>query len=265
MAERQDRAIATTAGEIGVRIYRPPGVAPEAPALLYLHGGGFVLFGLDTHDRLMREYAAQAQVVVIGIDYPLSPEVRFPVALHLIGALVEWLGPNGASLGIDPQRLAIAGDSAGANLSVAACLLLRDRGAMPFRAIVANYGFFSTTVSDAAEATLGGPDALLNRDELLDYARNYLRDATQAGNPLAFPLSGEFHNLPATLLVVPELDVLAEQSFSMAARMTAAGVRTTVIRYPGATHSFLEAMSIAAVARQGIADGAAFLAGHLHV
>lgn len=262
MAETVEHVIATDAGDVRIRVYRPEGAGQASPALIYLHGGGFVLFSLDTHDRLMREYAGRAGVAVIGIDYPLSPEARFPAALDRIGAAVRWLADRGASIGIDPERLAIGGDSAGANLAVAAAVDLRGR--VRLRAILSNYGFFSTIVSDDAEARLGGPDALLHRDELLGYARNYLEHDAQAADPRAFPLSADLAGLPPTLLLIPELDVLAEQSVSMAERLAAAGVAAETIVYPGATHSFLEAMSIADVARRGIADGAAFLARHLY-
>ncbi len=154
------------------------------------------------------------------------------------------------------------GDSAGANLAIATAVDLR--GSVAFDAILSNYGFFSTVVSDDAEARLGGADALLHRDELLGYARNYLTHAAQAADPRAFPLSADLAGLPPTLLLIPGLDVLAEQSVAMARRMRAAGVAAETVIYPGATHSFLEAMSIADLARRGIADGAAFLAGHLH-
>lgn len=262
MAETFDRVVATDAGDVRIRVHRPQGVGPTAPALLYIHGGGFVLFSLDTHDRLMREYAAGAGIVVVGIDYPLSPEARFPVALDRIGAVARWIARAGATIGVDPRRLAIGGDSAGANLAVATAIDLR--GSVAFDAILSNYGFFSTMVSDDAEARLGGEDALLHRDELLGYARRYLADMAQASDPRAFPLSADPGGLPPVLLLVPELDVLAEQSVAMAARMQAAGVAAETIVYPGATHSFLEAMSIADLARRGVADGAAFLARHLH-
>lgn len=262
MADTVERTIATDAGGVRIRVYRPQGAGAMAPALLYIHGGGFVLFSLDTHDRLMREYAAAAGVVVVGIDYPLSPEARFPVALDRIGAAARWIAAHGATIGVDPRRLAIGGDSAGANLAIATAVDLR--GSVAFDAILSNYGFFSTVVSDDAEARLGGADALLHRDELLGYARNYLTHAAQAADPRAFPLSADLAGLPPTLLLIPGLDVLAEQSVAMARRMRAAGVAAETVIYPGATHSFLEAMSIADLARRGIADGAAFLAGHLH-
>ncbi len=113
------------------------------PGLVYLHGGGWTLFSIDTHDRVMREYASRAGCCVIGVDYALSPEQKFPVPLEQIVDVVDWLAEQGRALGIDADRLAIGGDSAGANLSVATCLLRRDQASIPpLRAMLLNYGAF---------------------------------------------------------------------------------------------------------------------------
>lgn len=254
MAETRDLTVETSAGSLGLRIYRPAGLPDgPAPTLLYLHGGGFVFFSLDTHDRLMREYAAAGGFLVVGVDYPLAPEHRYPLALNRIVALVRLLGTH---LGIDPERLAVGGDSAGANLALATCLRLRDAGASMPRAILSNYGGFSGNVSDEAEAAHGGPGAVLTQDEMRWFFDQYLTDSAQYDDPYACPMAaGDLTGLSPMLLIVPALDVLTEQSIAIAARMPG----TTVSIYPGATHSFLEAMSISAVARAAIAEGAAWV------
>ena len=237
-----------------------PGLATPAPALIYLHGGGFMLFSVDTHERLMREYAAAAGVIVLGVEYPLAPEARYPEALEAIVALVDWLGHEAPRIGVDAQRLAIGGDSAGANLALATALTLRDRGdPRVLAALLLNYGAFSEQCSDLAEATNGGPDAVLNRAEVQFYFDSYVRDASDFADPYVCPARATFEALPPTFIVVPERDVLAEQSIAMAQRLAEAGVVVTEKVYPGATHSFLEAMSMSRVAREAIADGAAFL------
>lgn len=110
MAETRDIMVETGAGSLRVRRHRPVGVAENnAPALLYLHGGGFVFFSLETHDRLMREYAERGAFVVIGVDYPLSPEAKYPVALDHVVALFRWIAVHGSSIGLDPDRIAIGG------------------------------------------------------------------------------------------------------------------------------------------------------------
>ncbi len=261
MAETFERRFDAGAGELRIRVYRPEGAVVPAPALVYLHGGGFTLFSIDTHDRLMREYAAAGGFTVIGVDYPLSPEHKYPVALDRIEALMLWLEAHGATLGVDPARLAVGGDSAGGNLSFATALRLRARGEGGLiRAILSNYGYFTPEVSDDAEARFGGPGSIMDRAEAQSYYANYLDD-WQAGtrDPLACPILADLTGLPPVMLVIPECDLLTEQSIAMEARLEAAGVETEARIYAGATHSFLEAMSIAAVARRAIRDGAAFV------
>jgi len=251
MASTVDLEVPVAGGTMRVRRL-DPGVAGPAPALIYLHGGG-----------LMREYAAAAGMVVLAVDYPLSPEARYPEALHTIVALVDWLRSDGHLTGIDAGRLAIGGDSAGANLALATALSFRDRGDTALSALMLNYGAFAESCSDAAEAANGGPSAVLNRNEVRFYFDHYVRSAADFADPLACPARARFAALPPSFLVVPERDVLAEQSIAMQAAMAAAGVAVTSKLYPGATHSFLEAMSISRVAREAIADGAAFLRAQL--
>lgn len=261
MAETREHVAETVEGPLRVRVYRPQGVADgPLPALVYMHGGGFVLFSLDTHDRLMREYAAAGGFVVLAVDYPLSPEARYPAALDRITAFMLWLSESGETLGIDAARLAIGGDSAGANLALATCLRLRQRGRLgPVQAVLANYGAFSTDNSDAAEAEFGGPGSVLDRAEMQWFWGHYLASPEQAADPFACPLRADLRGLPPTFLVIPELDLLTEQSLAMRDRLAEAGVATEARIYRGATHSFLEAMSVSALAREAIADGAAFV------
>ena len=265
MAQTAEHVVPTSTGPLRIRVYNP-GLPAPAPALIYLHGGGFVLFSIDTHDRLMREYAAAGGFLVIGVDYPLSPEARYPTALNQVVELVDWLGGSwGAEIGIDGRRLAIGGDSAGANLSLATALRLRDRGtAGLLRGLLLNYGAFAADCSDEAEARLGGEGAVLDRAEMDFYLSNYLgQEGGSSSDPYAAPLFASVEDLPPAFLVIPECDILSEQSFVMEERMRQAGVSVSSVEYAGATHSFLEAMGVAAVARRAIADGAAFVTGVL--
>jgi acetyl esterase len=258
MARVTEQDVPTSGGPLRVRLYNP-GLKDPAPALIYLHGGGFILFSLDTHDRLMREYAAAGNFLVLGVDYPLSPEARYPTALNQIIELVDWLYDGGAeALGVDANRIAIGGDSAGGNLSVATALRLRDRGTPDrLKGLLLNYGAFGTECSDEAEARFGGPDAVLQRAEMQHYYESYLgADGVARADPYAAPLTADLKGLPPAFLVIPECDLLSEQSFAMVERLKEAGVEVTSTVYRGATHSFLEAMSVAEVARRAIQDGA---------
>jgi len=265
MARTFDRQVPVRGGELRIRVF-DPGLADGAPMLIYLHGGGFTLFSLETHGRLMREYAAAAGMIVVGVDYPLSPEVRYPTALDQLVDLIDWLAAEGAAtLGGDPGRIAIGGDSAGANLSLAASLRLRDRdGSVALRALLLNYGAFTGRCSDEAEARHGGAGSVMDRAEVEYYFENYLGGGRiDSDDPYVCPANADLADLPPAFLVIPECDILSEQSYAMAERMVAAGVDASSQIYPGATHSFLEAMSIAEVARRAIADGAAWLRDRL--
>jgi len=259
MAATVERIVSFGGADVRIRVH-DPGPDGAKPALVYLHGGGWTLFSLDTHDRLMREYAARAGVVVVGVEYALSPEAKFPVALRQVCAVVRWLGANATTVGVDRERVALGGDSAGANLTAAACLTLRDEGAGRLvRAMVLNYGVFDRHPSREARERFGGPGFMLGADEMDGLWRNYLRDERDADDPLACPIHARLAGLPPAFLVIPECDLLAEQSLRMADGLRVAGVRTEAKLYRGASHSFLEAVSIAAVAGRALDETAAWL------
>jgi acetyl esterase len=258
MARTTEHVVPTSTGGLRVRLY-DPGLPSPAPVLIYLHGGGFILFSIDTHDRLMREYAAAGGFAVLGVDYPLSPEARYPAALDQLVELVGWLHREGGQQrGIDPQRLAMGGDSAGANLTVATALRLRDRSVGGrLKGLLLNYGAFGIGCSDEAEARFGGEGAVLQRAEMDHYFTSYLgTNGLARPDSYATPILADLDGLPPAFLTIPECDLLAEQSHEMAHRMDLAGIDVTSVVYRGATHSFLEAMSVAEVARRAIRDGA---------
>ncbi|NJO12248.1 MAG: alpha/beta hydrolase fold domain-containing protein [Gammaproteobacteria bacterium] len=213
MLQTWSTAASTRHGEVRVRIHKP--CEGTLPALIYLHGGGWTLFSIDTHDRVMREYAARARCAVVGIDYALAPEARFPVALEQIVDTVAWLGSRGGEFAIDASRLAIGGDSAGANLSVATCLSLRDAGHQLLRAMLLNYGAFTTECSAEACRRYGGPQYMLGCEEMAVYWANYMRGPADSRNPLVCPLLARLEGLPPAFLAVAECDILGEQSLRL--------------------------------------------------
>lgn len=253
-------------GPLGVRIrIHRPDARQVLPVLIYVHGGGWTLFSLDTHDRLMREYAARAGVAVVGIDYSLSPEAKFPRALDEIVSVVRWLRSEGAAHGLDPQRIAIGGDSAGGNLSVAANLaLLRDRDA-PLSAILVNYGAFDRESVYPSYQRYDGPEYNLTTAEMAVFWENYLRGAQDFGDPLASPMRAEVAGLPPTFFAIAACDVLADENRAMADRLRAAGVPVALCEYAGATHSFLEAVSISPLADRALAEASTWLAAQISV
>ena len=250
---------------VRVRLYHPEPRAAPGGCLVYLHGGGWTLFSIDTHDRLMREYAARTGLIVAGVDYALSPEARFPVALGEAAAVLRWLAIEGDRLGVDRGRLAVGGDSAGANLARAAALSLRDAGEGELvRAMLLNYGVFQRDSSAEAARRYGGPEFNLSADEMAAFWRNYLADPSDAENPLVSPMLADLSRLAPAFLAVAECDILAEQSEAMTRRLCAAGVTTRAVVYPGATHSFLEAVAIAPLADRALAEASHWLKAALN-
>ena len=259
MSATTERVVPAAKGTVLVRFHDPTPARPK-PVLVYLHGGGWTFFSINTHDRLMREYAARAGVVVAGVDYALAPEAKYPVALEQVVAVVRYLAERGHEVGVDPARIAIGGDSAGANLALAASLRLRDESRRQvIRGIVLNYGVFDRTSSQEACESLGGPGAMLTAEEMDTYWANYLRDESQIDDPLVCPLRADLHGLPPVLLVVPDRDLLSEQSIKLAEKLRDAQVQVKLELYRGAIHSFLEAVSIAPLADRALGDTAAWL------
>ncbi|HWJ04350.1 MAG TPA: alpha/beta hydrolase fold domain-containing protein [Steroidobacteraceae bacterium] len=266
MRSTAERVLDTDAGAVRVRLYDPGVAERPAPALVYMHGGGWTLFSLDTHDRVMREYAARAGALVVGVDYALAPEAQFPVALNQVVGVVRWLHEHGATLGVDAGRIALGGDSAGGNLSICSAIALRDTGQADYvHGLLLIYPAFDKHCSSEAMRRFGGPGAVLTAEEVEYFWNNYTGGADLRNEPLAMPLRARLEGLPPMCLTIPECDVLTEQSHQMAARLRAAGVPVALNVYAGATHSFIEAVSIAPVADRAIGDGARWLRDTLHV
>jgi acetyl esterase len=259
MARTEDIEVPGARGAIRVRAHRPA-CEGDLPALVYLHGGGWTVFSVDTHDRIMREYASRAGIAVVGVDYALAPEQRFPVAIEQTVDVIRWLARAGALPGIDTRRLAVGGDSAGANLATAAALSLRDSGdADLLRALVINYGALDPSLAHESFTRYGDGRYLLSTAEMQGFWQNYLRDERDAANPLAAPILADLANLPPTFFAIAELDVLRDENLRMAERLQAAGTKVTQVVYPGTVHSFLEAVSISAVSQRALHDTSVWL------
>jgi acetyl esterase len=264
MAHTQEVMLEHAGAPVRVRVLRPSTAPATAPALVYIHGGGWCMFSIDTHDRLLREYAHAAGIVVVAMDYALSPEHRYPLAQDQCVATIAWLRAHADALGIQRDRLALGGDSAGANLALTTALRLRAAGQLAgIGALLLNYGAFDTVISLQA-AQLGTPEDLLTVPEMEEFWRCYLGpDWARCADPLAVPMQATLQDLPPALLLYGDRDVLGEQSVQMAARLQAAGNAMELRRYRGAPHSFVEAMSVSDQARAAVATGAAWLRRHL--
>lgn len=266
MVSTRDTQVPTAHGDVHARLYRPMESREQQPALIYLHGGGWTMFSMETHDRVMREFAARARILVVGIDYALSPEAKFPVALRQIADVVHWLARQVTWPEVDGTRLAIGGDSAGANLAVGTSLMLRDEGEPDaISGMLLAYGCFSSKLSESSIRCYGSEDNLLSGREMTEYWQDYLVSPVDETNPLACPMHARLNGLPPAFQLIAQCDVLAEQNAVFAGRLRAAGVEVEAHEYTGAPHSFLEAVAVSDIAQRAFDDAAAWLRKQLHV
>lgn len=243
------------AAGVRVRVYRPR-TAPPA-ALVWLHGGGFVLGDLETHDRLYRALTLGTGCVVVAVDYRLAPEHPFPAALEDTLAAVRWSSANAARWGA--VRLCIGGDSAGGTLAAAACLHLRDRGGGPLVAA-------QILVYPPLDASMAAPSYREEDTDVLTAAdiawgwNHYCPDPALRRHPEVSPLAAEFlGDLPPAIVIVAEHDVLRDDGLTYAERLQTAGVPVRVHRYPGMVHGFLSMVGVVDQATAAIEDIAADL------
>ncbi|WP_193181944.1 alpha/beta hydrolase fold domain-containing protein [Nisaea sediminum] len=238
MAEVREETIAGPHGPIRVRLLYPD-VPRPAPVLVYFHGGGWVVGSLETHHRAMRYLALKSGCAVAAVDYRLAPEHKFPVPLEDCVAAIDHVRAHGAGWGLDPEKLAVGGDSAGANLALGAALSLRDRGDSPIRSLTLFYGCFDRDLEDESHTLFGDGSFGLSTASMRWYWNHYLKDDADATNPYACPLKADLAGLPPTQLYPAGLDPLRDDSVHMKARMEAAGVPVEYKLYPGVCHAFI--------------------------
>lgn len=228
--------------EISIQIVKPRGDVNETlPVLMYFHGGGWVLGGFDTHERLLRELANGANAAIVYVNYTRSPEAKFPTALEEGYVATKWIAENGQKLNLDPSRLAVAGDSVGGNLAAALTLLAKERGGPP---IIFQLLFYPVT-----DASFDTPSYLtyqegyfLTREAMKWFWDNYLTNDTNRKEPTVSPLQAsqeQLNGLPAALVIVGENDVLRDEGEAYAHKLMQAGVPTTATRYLGTIHDFV--------------------------
>ena len=245
-------------GALGVpiRIHRPV-ADPALPVLIYAHGGGWTIFSVDTHDRLMREYAARAGITVIGVDFSLAPEARFPSQIHELVSVVRWIRSSASNQWLAAEKLAIGGDSAGANLALATNLALRAGHERVLDAMLLNYGAFDPSATKSHDR-YGSEEYMLTPQEMAEFWSNYLPEEA-SNDPLGRPLMADLHALPPTYFCIAECDILADENWEMAQRLLDSDVPVVAKGYAGATHSFLEAVSVSRLADEALDDAARWL------
>lgn len=250
-------------GDARVRIIKPQGAESPLPAIVYMHGGGWVLGNAGTHDRLVRELAVGASAALAFVEYPNAPEARYPVAIEQGYATAQWITREGASKGLDPSRIAVTGESVGGNMTAALTLMAKERGDVKF----VHAGIYYP-VTDAAMDTesydefADGP--WLTRKAMEWFWDAYITDPAQRSVITASPNKAtveQLEGLPPTLLLVDEADVLRDEGEAYAAKLRLAGVPVTTVRYDGTCHDFLllNSLSQTHATRAAIAQATAFL------
>jgi acetyl esterase len=239
--------ISTRQGPVAFTIHMPMEDPPRG-TLLFLHGGGWTLLDSETHAPLMRAIAGHTGWAVAGIDYPRAPEVPFPGPVHACAQVLE-AASQGALAPAPAQPLAIAGDSAGANLAIAASLVLRDAGQPLPAALLLFYGVYDCDNSRPSYAAYGSEHYPLTAEKMAWFWDRYCPDPSLKEHPLASPLRADLAGLPPTHLVVAGRDILRDESLAMAVRLAEAGVRTSLDVYPDAIHAFCEAVGFVETSR----------------
>ena len=269
-ADVEDRSIpGGPTGDVDIRIVRPARRGGALPAVVYTHGGGWILGGKDTHERLVREVADAAGAVVVFVDYTPAPEAHYPVQNEQAYTTLEWVAEHAGEIGADPSRIAVMGDSVGGNMAAALTLMAKQRGGPSLAAQVL---FYPVTNADFQTSTYeryaDGP--WLTRRAMQWFWDAYAPDEERRWEPTASPLGADLEllaGLPQALIVNGEHDVLAAEGQAYARRLMQAGTRTTHARYSGTIHDFalLNPISATPAPRAAIAQAGQFLRAALAV
>ena len=236
----EDRTLPGPAGSLALRIYTPASrhSSEALPGLIYFHGGGLVAGSLETHDSICRCLANASECRVLSVDYRLGPESRFPAALEDGCAATQWIAGHARELRLDPARLGICGDSAGATLAAVVCQMQADSGgaALAFQFLLCPIMDFIAESASRRELAHG---YLVDRETLEHDLRHYLGPDADAADPRISPLrASDLRRLPPTIVHTAEFDPLRDEGRAYAERLEAAGVRTLYRCHPGMIHLF---------------------------
>lgn len=248
----ENRKIAGRGGEIPLRIYFPEGDGPF-PGVVFLHGGGWVIGDLDTHDNICRALSKRADAVVVSVDYRRAPEHPFPAPLEDSIDATDWVADNAAMLGIDPRRLVIAGDSAGGNMATVVAAKARDTERSPIALQVLVYPVTDLTRFDTGSHREFAEDHFLTGSLMEWFTSHYVPRVADRADPDASPaFIPDLSGLPAALVITAECDPLRDEGEAYAKRMQDHGVAVTLTRYDGMIHPFLHFLGVTSSAPKAV-------------
>lgn len=233
-----DERIPSPQGGIRVRLYKPSGPGPW-PAVQFMHGGGFVIGSIESHDALCRQLCVGAQVLVASLDYRLAPESRFPAAPDDCLLALRWLAKEAPRFGGDPARLAVAGDSAGGNLAAVTALRARDEGGPALKAQLLIYP--ATDALDGGHPSIreNAEGYFLSRADMDWFLGQYLASASDAHHPhFAVLRAKNLKDLPPALIITAQFDPLRDEGEAYAQKLEQAGVAVSLKRFDGVIHGF---------------------------
>ncbi len=248
----EDTTFKGPGGEVPIRIYTPVG-GSDGGCLVFFHGGGFVIGSLNSHDGLCRNLANASEATVIAVDYRLAPEHPFPAAVDDALAAVKWVEAHARDLGVDPHRLAVAGDSAGGNLATVACQLAKKSGPqICFQLLI-----YPGTKANANTASMSenAHGYILDKPTIEWFRDNYLPEGTDMSDPRHSPLLAEdLSGLPPALVITAEYDPLRDEGKAYADRMAGSGVDVTYKNYDDMTHVFFNMTGLLEEAKDAVKE-----------
>jgi acetyl esterase len=264
----QDRRLRGPTGPIPVRIYTPARTSRPAPAIVYFHGGGFVVGDLDTYDESARALAAGSRAIVVSVHYPQAPELPYPAAHEHAVAAFDSVVDHARQLGIDPDRVAVAGESAGANLATHVAIHQKAvRGRQPVVQVLI-YPFISNDLNTPSHREFGRGDYLVSNADLTWFWHRTLGDGWRSNrDPRALPIYAtrdDLRGVAPAVVVLAELDPLLHDGLAYADHLKDAGVATEVLRYAGVTHEFFGMGAVVPAAARAQADVSHALERALH-
>jgi acetyl esterase len=264
MRHERDLSLEVPGARLRARLYLPTSAPERPPLLVFFHGGGFVLGSIESHDRAVRVLAEQSSLAVLSVDYRLAPEHRAPTPIEDGFASYGWAREHAAELGVDPDSVAIGGDSAGANISAVVAHLCRDRGA-PLPALqLLIYPAVDLTCTFASHRTFGNGYAI-DEARVEWFLAHYIRDHADRGRPEISPWFAErFDGLPPAIIITAGFDGLRDEAHAYAGRLRAAGVPVRGRCESALTHGFFNMGGVVDEARAANRRIAADLRQMLH-